>query len=390
MKFRPTALFDGYQLLTGGDHVLVTDENGTVKEIITKVDAGEDVREFEGILSPGFINAHCHLELSHLKGFIPEHTGLVDFVFTVITQRHFPDSEIAAAITSAENEMLANGIVAVGDICNNDSTLFQKQQGRMAYHNFIEVSGWLPEVAGARFERSKGFYDAFSLLQIANCPLSMAPHAPYSVSNDLWDMIMPYFAGKTTTIHNQETVFEDELFKRGTGDFLRMYQKMGLDHRFFKPTGKTSLQSYLPKVNVAKEVLLVHNTFTTEEDILFTSQQPINVNWCLCVNANQYIENAMPPIAMLRKHGCEIVLGTDSLASNHSLSILDEMKTISKHFPEVSLTEMLQWATLNGAQALGMDNQFGSFERGKRPGVLLIEETNTNRLQPGAAVRRLV
>ncbi|RYF81051.1 MAG: hypothetical protein EON98_12840, partial [Chitinophagaceae bacterium] len=95
--------------------------------------------------------------------------------------------------------------------------------------------------------------------------------------------------------------------------------------------------------------------------------------FCLCVNANQYIEGVMPPVELFRKNGCRIVLGTDSLASNWSLSILDEMKTIRKHFPAIPLEEMLQWATINGANALGFDETLGSFENGKRPGVILLD-----------------
>lgn len=96
--------------------------------------------------------------------------------------------------------------------------------------------------------------------------------------------------------------------------------------------------------------------------------------FCLCINANQYIENALPPIEMLRKNNCTIVLGTDSLASNWSLNILDEIKTIKQNFPAIALEEMLQWATINGAKALQMENDLGSFEKGKKPGVVLIDE----------------
>jgi imidazolonepropionase-like amidohydrolase len=86
----------------------------------------------------------------------------------------------------------------------------------------------------------------------------------------------------------------------------------------------------------------------------------------------------LPPLDLFRKNYCNIVLGTDSLASNWSLSILDEMKTIEKKFPQITLEEMLQWATSNGAKALGIDVQLGSFEKGKKPGVVLISEEDLN------------
>src|SRR6202043_1588055 len=138
------------------DHnqVLVSTEDGIIQDIIPSAEVTGQVETFTGILCPGFINCHCHLELSHLRGLIPEHTGLTDFVFKVVTQRHFREEEIYQAIIRAEDEMLVNGIVAVGDICNNLSSFAQKQKQMLAYYNFIEVSGWLPQIATARFEKS--------------------------------------------------------------------------------------------------------------------------------------------------------------------------------------------------------------------------------------------
>ena len=97
-----------------------------------------------------------------------------------------------------------------------------------------------------------------------------------------------------------------------------------------------------------------------------------NAFWCLCPNANQYIEQTMPPIELLRSEKAKLVIGTDSYASNWSLSVLDELKTIHEHHPQIPLAEMLGWATINGAQALQMDKHLGSFEKGKKPGVVLI------------------
>lgn len=355
------------------DHVLITDEAGIVQDIVAALDAGDDVQKLDGILSPGFINCHCHLELSHMKGLIPEGKGLVDFVFAVVTQRHFPEEQILEAIDSAEQEMLQNGIVAVGDICNNLLTLPQKEQHNLHYYNFVEASGWLPNIAQLRFDRSKVYYDVFS----GEFPTSFVPHAPYSVSHELWELITPFFRNKVACIHNQETAFEDELFLSNSGDFMRMYEMMKLDTSHHKPSGKSSLQTYFNRLEAAEHVVLVHNTFTKEEDVLFVkAQRPADeVSFCLCANANQYIERSLPPVDMLRKHGCNIVLGTDSLASNWSLSIVDEMKTIRKNFPAIPVEEMLTWATINGANALHMTNKLGSFEKGKQPGVVLMSDT---------------
>src|SRR3954453_6763671 len=112
LKFNADYLFTGTEMLDSNS-VLVTNEEGFVEDVVKIEDAGEDIQYFKGILSPGFINCHCHMELSHMKGLISEKTGLVDFVFKVVTERHFDDGEILAAITKAEDEMYANGIVAV-------------------------------------------------------------------------------------------------------------------------------------------------------------------------------------------------------------------------------------------------------------------------------------
>ena len=381
-------LFTGTELISG-QSVLITDDKGVVLDIVAIEDAGDDVQYHRGIISPGFVNAHCHLELSHMKGLIPEHTGLPIFILKIVNERHFPEEEIIAAIAKAEDEMIANGIVAVGDICNNALTIEQKKLNRLLYYNFIEVSGWKPEIAKPRYEYALKVLNEFasdSKFIIHNSSLS--PHAPYSVSNELWELLLPHFNGNTVTIHNQETKAEDDLFKTGAGDFIEMYASMNINQIHFTPTGKSSLQSYFEKLSTAKNKLLVHNTNTTENDILFTKGN--NVFFCLCPNANLYIENNLSPIDLFRKNQCNIIIGTDSLASNHSLSILDELKTITQNFPHIPLEEMLQWATLNGAKALQMDDAIGSFEKGKKPGVILLEGSTSTIINADTSVRRLI
>ncbi len=378
-KFSAGHIFTGYQLLQ--QQVLIIDASGVIVDIVTENEAGDDVEKSEGILCPGFINAHCHLELSHLQGHIPKHTGLVDFVFKVISERHFGEEEILAAIEKAEHEMLQQGIVAVGDICNNNLTIPQKLKGNLRYHNFIEASGFPPALAGTRFKRAVDIYDLYTAH--FSCS-SIAPHAPYSVSPELFAMINDFPGNSLLTIHNQETEHENEFFEKGTGDFLRLYQKLGIDISFFKPTGKSSLQTWLPNFTKAQTIILVHNVSTSEEDLalanLSTHNSQRSTFLCLCPNANLYISNMLPDINMLMKQTDNIVLGTDSLASNDQLSILEEMKTLKNNFKELDIETLLKWATINGANALRMDDQLGSFEKGKTPGVLLIDGSGLNKV----------
>jgi aminodeoxyfutalosine deaminase len=407
-KFTANNIFTGHTLLPQGN-VLITDENGAFVDIVLQKDAGDDIETYNGILTPGFVNAHCHLELSHLKGLIPEKTGLVEFVFKIITERHFAEAEILAAIETAENEMLQNGIVAVGDICNNALTIAQKQKQRLRYHNFIEVSGFLPALAQDRFDKAVTILEQYQSATKTNHQYSMfnaqcstlSPHAPYSVSPQLFGLINDATENNIITIHNQETVAEEEFIKNKAGDFLRLYEKLGIDISFFEPTGKSSLQSWWPRLNKNQSTILVHNVTISKKDINFiklfpkeSGQATINYQlstfFCLCPNANLYITNTLPDVNMLINQQCDIVLGTDSLASNYQLNILEEMKTLQNNFPQLPLQTMLQWATLNGAKALQMDNTLGSFEKGKKPGVVLMENVENLQLTKNSFSKRIL
>jgi cytosine/adenosine deaminase-related metal-dependent hydrolase len=373
-KFRADHLFDGYSMLDD-QQVLITTAEGIIEDIVSLNEAGDDVQYFNGILSPGFINCHCHLELSHMKGMIPEGKGLIEFVWTVIQQRHFPEDQILEAITRAEDEMLANGIVAAGDICNNALTIPQKLKKRIWYHNFIEASGFNPQIAEQCFQRTVGFFAAYAqLYSIPVASNSIVPHAPYSVSEELWQKIIHFPGNHLLTIHNQESASENEWFLDKQGELPKLYKKMNMDFSFFQPSGKSSLQAYLLKFLKNQSLILVHNVHTSEEDLLFAKASNKKISWCLCPNANLYISDQLPAIDLFIKHNCEIVLGTDSLASNHQLSILEEIKTIRKQFPNIAADQLLQWATINGAKALQMDKLLGSFEPGKQPGVVLCED----------------
>jgi cytosine/adenosine deaminase-related metal-dependent hydrolase len=395
-KFVADKIFDGYRFHP--QKALITDADGVILDICDAKEAGEDVEKLKGILCPGFINAHCHLELSHMKGHIPKHTGLADFVLKVVTERHpayrqagFAEQEIFDAIENAENEMLQNGIVAVGDICNNTLTISQKNKGRLQYHNFIEATGFIPAFAKERFHQSVSILDEFRSgikhpVPVTRHPVSgISPHAPYSVSAQMFDLINNLPNNDLLTIHNQETAAENEFFEKGTGDLLRLYKQMGIDISFFKPLGKTSLQNWLQHFTKGQTIILVHNVITSAEDLEFVKLSAFNFQlstyFCLCPNANLYISNTLPDVNMLLQHTDNIVLGTDSLASNDELCIAAEIKTLQQHFKNIDLAVLLKWATSNGAKALQMDDKLGSFEKGKQPGVLLLDENDFEKVK---------
>jgi len=385
-KFQATQLFTGNELLQD-QLVLITTKDGTVEGIVGIEDAGDDIQNFEGILSPGFINAHCHLELSHMKNMIPAHTGLQEFVKQIVSLRQIEKDVIAAAIEKAESEMYANGIVAVGDISNTLDTLAQKAKHILAYYTFVELYDLDPTRAQDKLNAGIEIQKTFE----QNCiRASLVPHAPYSVTNNLWKLLSEHFGSHTISMHNQETPDENDFFKTKTGSFLGMYERTKVSLDFFEATGLSSLQSVLPIFKNANTSILVHNSFTSANDISAVKKQMPNTFWCLCPNANQYIEQTMPPIELLRTGGANIIVGTDSYASNWSLNILDELKTIQEHHPQIPLAEMLGWATINGAHALQMGKHLGSFEIGKKPGVVVIENVVGENYLTNANSRRLI
>ena len=388
-KIKADQIFNGYQFISG-NMVLVLDQQGIVQDILKEEQAGSDIEYHPGILSPGFINCHCHLELSHMKNQIPSGTGLVDFLLNVVQKRVLPDTPISeeqtpvdkwGAILDAEKEMYESGISAVGDICNTTDSIKAKKTSRMYWHNFIEVLNLSDAKAGSVIKENQLILNQF-LKELPEHSSNLTSHAPYTVSPLTSKLINESTKNQITSVHNQETAAENKLFETGEGEFLKLYAFFNLPKSPLPITGKRSLPSWLPSFTNQQNLLLIHNTFTSEEDLRFAEDHAkkygLNLFYCLCVNANLYIENKLPPVEQFMNFGCTMVLGTDSYSSNHQLSMMEEMKTIHRHFPKIPLATILQWATVNGAKALGMSDQLGSFNKKMKPGVVLIDPDFTN------------
>ena len=383
LKFKADKIFDGSRFLED-DMVLITDESGTIQEILPANEAGDDIQQLSGILTPGFVNCHCHLELSHLKNVIPPNTGLIDFLCSVVTKRDFPQEVIQEEIIKAEKEMYENGIVAVGDIGNTSDTLDVKKNSKIWWQNFVEVLSLTDEKAEDNFNHYKNVADTLeTALQATNLKYrtTLVPHAPYTISPKTFQLINEATKNKIISIHNQEHPAEDELYKTGGGEYLRFFKIFGIDKSPFPVTGKSSIRSVLPYFNNGQTIFLIHNTFMPEEDIIWANEYAascgLKLMYCICINANLYIENKVPPIDLFIKHNCHIVLGTDSYSSNWQLSIAKEIEAVQKHFPQIPIETILQWATSNGANALGIESQFGSFKKGNKPGIILLQKDFT-------------
>jgi cytosine/adenosine deaminase-related metal-dependent hydrolase len=319
----------------------------------------EKLEVFEGILCPGFVNAHCHLELSHLKGIAKKGIGLLDFIGTVQTRNTFDKKDILAAIECAEEKMIANGIVGVGDICNTSDTLFQKQKGNLQYYNFIEVFGVQDEKMNQIIFEAKDLRNQFRAIGLQS---TISPHSPYSVPPKLMREIAGIFdeKDKSLTIHIQESLEEKELFENKKGAFFTWLKSINASSGIWESRNKST---DILKELENKRVLLIHNTFAKKEDISSNY-------YCTCPKANLYIENILPDYSIFDAN--RLCVGTDSLASNNSLSILEELQIIKEN-TNFDFNTLLKIASKNGAEALGFVS-LGTFEKGKNPGVNLISE----------------
>ncbi|TFF35752.1 amidohydrolase family protein [Mucilaginibacter psychrotolerans] len=345
------------------------------------------IERLSGIIVPGFINTHCHTELSHLRDKIEPGKGLVDFIKSVQGVRHADIGEITAAAEKADAEMQENGIVAVADISNSNFTIGLKAQSKLYYHTFVEVFGFLPESAEVIFANALALADEFRPQSV-----SITAHAPYSVSKDLFKLIKRYSdsGNNPLSIHNQECEDENKFYRYKLGGFVDLYKHLGIDIDYFRPQARNSLQSVIPLLTNRQKILMVHNTCTNLKDIYFIKRFDRNINWCFCPNANLYIEKRLPKVELFVNQGLNITLGTDSLASNNKLCILSEMRTLQQHLPSLSLDTLLEWGTINGAKFMGIDSTKGSIEVGKTPGLNLLTGLNGSTITPETAVRKLV
>jgi cytosine/adenosine deaminase-related metal-dependent hydrolase len=335
----------------------------------------------EGILIPGFINTHCHLELSHLAGKSATGKTLLPFLVDVVTMREMPQAEVDAAIEKWDAYMWEQGIQAVGDICNKLDTAAVKGRSPIRYYSFVEMFDFFQaERAQASFEGYKRVYDGQA--DSNGNAKSAVPHAPYTVSAPLYKLINklnetapspPGAGGTTVSIHSEETPAEDELFRHGTGPFFGFFEGFGASIEGFEATGKGSIYHAMRHMDPAKRTLFVHNTMTDADGIAAATAWGQNgVYWATCPNANLYIENRLPRYDVFLAAGAKMTIGTDSLTSNWQLSVLEELRTISKYQSYVPFDTLLRWATINGAEALQFDGELGSLELGKKPGLLAL------------------
>ena len=376
-------------------HVLVLTKNGCIDDILPPghefIPEDSTIEKPKGLICPGFVNAHCHLELSAMKGMIKEEERMVGFIGQVLKLRPLLSEEaIQSAIYGAEKEMISHGIVGVGDISNDRSTFECKAEKRLRYHTFLEVFDLKPEEGDAVFQKALDLQKELKAMG-NDLTSSIVPHAPYTVSPHLFRLIRKQAIQQDAIIsyHNQESLAESELFISHTGDFAKLYERLGISLVPFLKTGKNSLRSVIDNFVPELNTLLVHNTFMEEMDLLYASGYFKAATFCFCPRANLFIEGVLPNFPSFYNAGVPCAVGTDSYASNHSLDILAELKVIAQAAPEIPTETLLQWATLNGALALRMDDALGRIEKGKTPGINLIEGLVNGKINGKTKVSKL-
>ena len=362
--------------------VLEIDDHGTITAIHDGPEK-EAAKHYEGILCPGFVNVHCHMELSHMKGLVKEGLGLIPFLKHIPAYRDtFSEEQKKTARHEAYEEMLANGIVAVGDISNTADTLDLRALDKLHVHTFVESIGFTEEKADMMMSFAKNVYDQYEAQVTSEKILrqSIVPHAPYSVSSGLFKLINSHRPQSLISIHNQESEAEHEFYMNKSGLVNELLAAMGINIDFFVPSGRSSLSTYVNYFEKQHSFIFVHNTYTGLEDAALGHRHFSEAWWCLCPNANLYIESRLPDIPMLMNEERNICIGTDSLASNHQLSIYSELQSINKQYPGIGWETLLRWGTGNGARALRMADVVGSISVGMQPGLVVIMGEEVTRI----------
>lgn len=386
MKCKMRKIAAHYILNPGKDPIkngiIELDDDGTILKLRTSSELKEEshLEFYNGVLVPGFINVHTHLELSHLKGKIEPGSGISGFVTQIGSVRNKYKAE-NGIVKKELAIMFQSGTQAIGDIANTKDTLAAKLESPIFTHTFIELFGLNPDMASNIWDMGIDLEEEF---RKSGLSAALTPHAPYSVSNALWDNFKHYYTEKTSplSIHHMESKEEALFMKSHSGQMAARFAEVGIPKEYFPSGEQTSTKWLSLKLPNAKNILLIHNTFSQIDELqdLFDEHQDKNFFIGLCPKSNLFIENTLPESIIKNRKNLTICLGTDSLASNNNLSVWDEAKTLALAFPELSLGEVIEMACINGAKALNIENLYGSFEEGKKPGIVLIERLNLQSL----------
>ncbi len=322
-------------------------------------------------LLPGLINAHIHLELSWLRGRVPPAARFTDWVKRLVAARggveRADDPGVLAPLRAAIRELQASGTVAVGDISNSLASPDPMHAAGLDGVVFHELLGF-NERDGAVIERTRAARAA------ARGRVSLAPHAPYSTSPELFRAIrasVDASACRITSVHLGESPEETELLATGTGPWRGMLELIGVWRDDWAIPGRGPVE-YLDGLGVLDgQTLVVHGV--QFDDAALARLVALGVTLVTCPRSNQWVGVGVPPIERFYRSGVAVAVGTDSLASVEDLNLFSELKAMRRIAPGVPAAKLLESATLIGARALGLDSELGSLTPGKRAEILAIE-----------------
>jgi aminodeoxyfutalosine deaminase len=349
------------------DTVLVLDTQGKVLGFESA--HTNKVYHYHGAICPGFVNAHCHLELSNLAGALPTGLGLPGFVSQIVRLREINKHLQGMLAGKWVRHWQNSGVVAVGDIANTNDVLALKEASAIRFHTLMERHDTMQ--TGKIVETAKEILALAANLTTAK-QHSMVPHAPYTDSPEMLQYIVEtnkQLPSATLSVHNQECEAENEFMRYGTGLFKDIYDRIGLPLTHLETNEKGTMGLWVKYLDPTMRTLFVHNVFSTKEDIELAHAWNTNVYWATCPNANLFIEGRLPDYRLFVNAGAKVCIGTDSMASNWQLDMLCEMKAISTDNAWLDTNTLIQWATQNGALALGFDD-LGVIGVGKTPGLV--------------------
>ena len=334
---------------------------------------GEPV--MEGALCPGMVNAHCHVELSYMKGQFRKGTGMAGFIDQINALRDTSSREHRIqALKRSMDRMYARGVVAMADISNGEDSFAVKAAHPMYTRTFLEVFGANPEECGAVMEGVKALQQKALALGLDAAP---TPHACYTMSPQLVTAAsVEGLKSGFLSFHSEESDQEEQMMMYGRGPMWDNRVANGIPTP--PVTGTSSLQYFLDRLAagvslpVAGHVLLVHECCLSAEGVKAASaalQQPF---FAICPLSNRFIHNTLPPVGLMKNSGIPICVGTDSLSSNDHLDLVAELFCLQEAFG-TPLGELLTWTCLNGARFLGKEQMLGTLEPGKKPGIVYID-----------------
>ena len=336
----------------------------------------------EGIICPGFVNAHCHVELSYMKGLFKKGTGMAGFIDQINALRDTSSMEDkVAALKEAMDSMWASGVQAMADISNCADSFEVKASHPMYTRTFLEVFGANPGECSAVMEGVLGLQKEAEAFGLDAAP---TPHSCYTMSPQLVTASSAEgLKSGFLSFHSEESDEEEEMMRYGRGPMWDNRVRNGIPTP--PVTGTSSLEYFLQRVTeavpapVPGNVLLVHECCLTPEGAARAREVLEHPYIAVCPLSNLFIHNMLPPIPVMRESGIPICIGTDSLSSNDTLSMIDEINCLRKAF-DFPLQEVLTWACLNGARFLGLESRLGTLEPGKRPGLVRIVNNTSTRL----------